>query len=179
MQAGIEIIILPYSGQKDRTLLQVLIDQFNNATWTHFRCAVAFLKQSGIYQELLDSLRNFMSRGGIVHMTFGANVFDNDVKGTDYTATELILKTVQSDPHSQVFLYHEKQRTFHPKLYLFSNEKIQQALLVIGSSNWSKGGLINNVEANIIVKLDLSQDNHLSVYNDICECFSDYWQEKA
>ncbi|MFW9973207.1 MAG: hypothetical protein ACFFDF_23690, partial [Candidatus Odinarchaeota archaeon] len=43
------------------------------------------------------------------------------------------------------------------KLYLFSNEEKSRALLILGSSNWSKGGLVTNVEANILVNFDLEK----------------------
>jgi HKD family nuclease len=56
-----------------------------------------------------------------------------------------------------MFLYHDKKRsrTFHPKIYLFSNVPNNNALLIIGSSNWSAGGFHDNIEANVIIELDL------------------------
>jgi hypothetical protein len=51
-----------------------------------------------------------------------------------------------------VFLFHDGQRTFHPKLYVIENDA--QARLIIGSSNVTEGGLYRNFEASAVVDLD-------------------------
>ena len=43
---------------------------------------------------------------------------------------------------------------FHPKVYLARNE--ESATLITGSANFTSGGLIKNIEASLIVSLDLS-----------------------
>ncbi len=109
-------------------------------------------------------------------MTFGADTFAGNAKGSDYDAIDQILRSL--DPQStHVYLYHEQGRTFHPKVYLFDNNKEQQALLIIGSSNWGEGGLVTNIEANIAVHLDLSDKSHAELYDKIAKCFEDYWSE--
>ena len=109
-------------------------------------------------------------------MTFGADTFAGNAKGSDYEAIDQILRSL--DPQStHVYLYHEQGRTFHPKVYLFENSEEQQALLIVGSSNWGEAGLVTNVEANIAVHLDLSDKSHAEVYDKIAKCFEDYWSE--
>jgi len=110
-------------------------------------------------------------------MTFGADVFGRDVKGSEYEAIEKLLEDFQDQPNAKFFLYHEKgSRTFHPKIYLFSNMVTRQALLIVGSSNWSAGGFHDNVEADICVELDLAKADHLSCYQRLQLYFSEYWQ---
>ena len=50
--------------------------------------------------------------------------------------------------------------------------------MVMGSSNWSQGGFVTNVEANLLIRLDLSHDSHLTVYRRVTECFDSYWSEQ-
>jgi HKD family nuclease len=177
MLTNTEVIILPYAGESNRTILHLLIDEFSSNRWSLFQSAVAFAKQSGNYEELLDAITEFLEDGGIVEMTFGADVFGRDVKGSEYDAVERLLTEFQDQPNARFFLYHEKgSRTFHPKIYLFSNLKTQRALLIVGSSNWSAGGFYDNVEANVCVELDLTKADHLSCYEQLQSYFSDYWQ---
>ena len=78
---------------------------------------------------------------------------------------------------ANLFLYHEKGRTFHPKLYLFSNEEVGVAWVSIGSSNWSRGGLLNNIEANLIFELELNIESDKEIFDEIQTIFGDYWHE--
>jgi HKD family nuclease len=60
---------------------------------------------------------------------------------------------------------------------LFSNEQEGNALLIVGSSNWSDGGLVNNIEANVLLKLELDKEDHKQCYQMISEYFATYWTE--
>ena len=80
-------------------------------------------------------------------------------------------------PDVKFYLYYEKSRTFHPKLYLFSNEDEKHALIIVGSSNWSHGGFVDNVEVNVIVNLDLTIADHKACLDNINQYFINYWQE--
>ena len=177
MLTNTEVIILPYAGENNRTILHLLLDEFGSNKWTLFQCAVAFAKVSGNYKELLEAITNFLTSGGSVEITFGADVFGRDVKGSEYEAVEQLLSEFQNQPNAKFFLYHEKgSRTFHPKIYLFSNPKTSKALLLVGSSNWSAGGFHDNVEANVSIELDLTKEDHLSCYKQVQSYFSEYWQ---
>ena len=152
-----ELIILPYSGADGRTILHLLIRELTNDRWTRFQSAVAFAKRSGNYRELLESMSTFLNKGGTIEMTFGADVFGSDVRGSELEAIETLLNEFKDHANARMFLYHDKKRsrTFHPKIYLFSNVPNNNALLIIGSSNWSAGGFHDNIEANVIIELDL------------------------
>lgn len=43
---------------------------------------------------------------------------------------------------------------FHPKVYLAQNQ--ESAVLITGSANFTSGGLIRNIEASLVIDLDLS-----------------------
>lgn len=57
---------------------------------------------------------------------------------------------------------------FHPKVYLAQSQT--SATLITGSANFTSGGLIKNIEASLIVNLDLSMPEDLAlaekVFND-------------
>jgi len=173
-----EVLILPYAGENSRTILHLLIDEFSSGRWTLFQSAVAFAKQSGNYEVLMSAIAEFLKQGATVEMTFGADVFGREVKGSEYEAVERLLTEFKDQANAKFFLYHEKgSRTFHPKVYLFSNAEAQRALLIIGSSNWSAGGFHDNIEANVCVELDLTEADHSSCYERLQSYFSEYWQE--
>ena len=175
MHAEIEVIILPYFADGEKTVGNLLAEALSSGKWERFQSAVAFARQTGNFDEIVSALRVFASKGGKVEMTFGADTFGTEGRGSDYQAIHTLLSELKED--AEVFLYHEKGRTFHPKLYIFSNEVNKEALLIVGSSNWSQGGFFTNIEANIVVKLDLTQAEHLACYEHVQTLFKDYWQE--
>lgn len=176
MDAKIEVILLPYDSSEGASMLARLTSELNSGAWTRFRAAVAFARSSGNDTQLIEALQNFANRGGLIALTFGADTFAGDAKGSDYDAIEHIVASL--DPEAtRVYLYHENGRTFHPKVYLFDNSEEQQALLIVGSSNWGEGGLITNIEANIVVHLDLSDASHAELYTRVNDCFASYWSE--
>jgi len=173
--AEIELLVLPYTGP-EKTLVQLLVDEFNNSEWNAFQSAVAFASQSGNFPALLEAIANFAQRGGRIEMTFGADTFSGQ-GGSEYAAIEQLLNTLKEFPEAKISLYREKGRTFHPKLYLFSNVKQKKARLIIGSSNWGAGGFYGNVEANVMINLRLDDASHAAFYERIAALFAEYWQE--
>lgn len=177
MQVDAEIVLLPYARKDERGLLNILIEEFTGDRWSSFMSAVAFAKQSGNSPALLEAILHFSKHGGSVEMTFGADTFGAEGGVTEREAIETLLEQLGEQSNVELYIYHEKGRTFHPKLYLFSDEEDEAALLIVGSSNWSQGGLLNNVEANVIIKLDLAKKDHKACYDLVCGCFREYWQE--
>ena len=157
-------------------MLARLTAELNGGRWTRFRAAVAFARSSGNDGELIEALKSFSESGGVIGLTFGADTFAGETKGSDYEAVERVLTSVAPET-TRVHLYHEQGRTFHPKVYLFDNSEKQQALLIVGSSNWGEGGLVTNVEANVAVHLDLSKSSHADLYAKVDDCFEVYWSE--
>lgn len=178
MNTDAEIIIHPYSLQRDNSLLHLLVREFSSGAWEEFRGAIHFIKQSGNYQELFDAMKGFLEGGGRIQLTFGADVFGSRNPASEYDAVRELLHAFENYHQFSVYLYHEKGRTFHPKIYLFSAERAGRALLVVGSSNWSEGGFGKNVEVNIKVALDLRRPDHRASYGELLECFAAYWTEE-
>lgn len=178
MRAELEVLVLPYASVEGKSLLHRLIMELRDGAWTEFWGAIAFAKTSGNFPDLLDAISSFAGRTGArVTLTFGADVFGNLSKGSDYEAIKELLERLQEHEGARVHLYHERGRTFHPKLYLFADEQQERALLAIGSSNWSEGGLLSNVEANVLIELDLSDSEHKACFDQIVSYFEQYWTE--
>ncbi len=177
MQANVDLLFLPYATANDQSLLHILINQFKTGKWKNFFAAVAFAKQSGNYPDLLQVMKKFALDGGSIRITVGADTFGGNAKGTEYVAIENLLQSLEHHGDVKIYLYHEENnRTFHPKIYIFSNDN--GAKVIIGSSNWTSGGFWNNVEANVILDLNFIKDEHLKCYDSLIENFETYWQEK-
>lgn len=136
----VDFLVQPHS---DLRLGEYLISQLSDQRWTDFRAAVAFAKRSGT-QHLAPSLRAFDQRGS-VRISVGI-----DLQGTSREGLEDL---IQSVPNGQVWLFHNNNpsSTFHPKLYLFRNNA--EGLIVVGSGNWTQGGLFTNYEATAAILL--------------------------
>ena len=174
MKTNVELIFLPYEEERQATMVDVLIRELKDAKWTSFTAAVAFARSSGNAAELLNALAAFAKRGGAIEMTFGANTFAEG-DGSDYEAIEALLKELSDCPNVKLYLYNEPTRTFHPKLYLFANAN--EAALIIGSSNWTQGGLQRNVEVNVVLRLDLKDAEQMATYEKTREIYQTYWKE--
>lgn len=177
MEAEVDFVILPYASAEGKSLLHLLIEELNGSSWTHFRAGVAFAKAGGNYEELFAAMSGFVARGGSIDLTFGADTFSNESRGSDYLAIEELVAHFDCEERVRISLYHEKGRTFHPKVYMFVNEAQKKALVFVGSSNWSSGGFCQNIEANVALKLDLTKKDHLDCYTKLKQCFDQYWSE--
>lgn len=179
MLADTEFIILPYASSEQQSILHILVNELNTGNWDSFLGAVAFAKQSGNDATLLDALTTFAEQGGAISLTVGADVFGASSRGSEYQAVETLLEKLEPYPTAKLYLYHEPRRTFHPKLYLFCNEPEERALAIVGSSNWTEGGLAENVEANVLIRFDLSQADHRTEFEKLKRTFELFWTEEA
>lgn len=138
------------------------------ARWRVFRAAVAFAKISGT-KHLCPHLSQFSQRGA-VKLSVGV-----DHKGTSFEALDALLASLSSK--GQVYVFHnEAQSTFHPKVYLFSND--QDAECFIGSGNLTEGGLFTNCEFFVQLKLD-RKDSADSQLLTAIEAVLDSWSNPA
>lgn len=99
--------------------------------------AVAFAKNSALGVVNLEA---WCERGKKLRL----------VAGTDFALTELDLLTrigKKSDTDCRVYHSLGRGKTFHPKLYVL--EKGASRVVYIGSSNFTRGGLAENIEANV------------------------------
>lgn len=174
---NMDIIIHPYSLENGKSLLHLLVEELSSGKWNKLQVAVAFAKESAnSYPDLLNALRSFAQKGNKIQMTFGCDKFGSK-KGSELAAIRSLLELLEDIPTVNIYLYHDKSRTFHPKIYLFSNEEQQQALLIIGSSNWTDSAFRSNVEANVVLKLDLSKKGDADQYSILQKHFLNDWSE--
>jgi hypothetical protein len=86
-----ELIIHPYSSKDGKSLLDILVNELRSKKWIRFQAAVAFLKRSGNFRNLLEAMHTFIAEGGTIEITFGADTFAGNTRGTDYEAVKLLL----------------------------------------------------------------------------------------
>lgn len=99
------------------------------------------------------------------------------IVGLDFYSTDLgVLKYLFQISNSNAFLklfcfsepFAIKSSIFHPKLYIFRNKDFSN--IIVGSSNLSKGGLVDNFEINALITAknteEITSDIHL-IYNKI------------
>lgn len=146
----VEILTNPGTS---RRLGDVLLGQLRDEKWTTFRAAVAFVKRSGV-QFLGAALRDF-SRLGDVRISVGV-----DFGGTSEEGLLQLLDVSGGDGHIWVF-HNTNGSTFHPKAFLFRNAA--EALVIIGSGNFTQGGLFTNYESALSITLDLSVEQDKQV----------------
>lgn len=126
--------------------------------WDQFHAAVAFAKYSGVSQ-IEEALAQFVHRGGRVRISVGV-----DLRGTSREGLEALLGAV--GPENEVWICHNEARsTFHPKVYLFANDRTADAL--VGSGNLTEGGLYTNYEAAWRLTLDLTDPEDRGLYEEI------------
>ncbi len=106
------------------------------------RVAVAFVKGSGLVTA--PALEQLMLRGTEVRL----------IAGVDFQLTDLSAIERFDRPPSAARIYLSGQPAeriaFHPKVYLI--ESRQDAVAIVGSSNLTGGGLLNNLEANLVLR---------------------------
>jgi len=130
---------------------------FNDKRWNSFFAAVAFVKRSGV-QHIATTLRSFSQRAN-VKILVGI-----DLRGTSKEGLIDLLESIES--HGEIWICHnENPSTFHPKVYIFSNEL--QAAVVVGSGNLTEGGLYTNYEAAIVLNLEFSRPDDRILFSQI------------
>ena len=122
------------------------------------RIIVAWAKRSGLRRAAAD-LRAIRDRGGKVLAIVGVSEGGATQQGLD----ALMAQTDESH------VFHDTGRTFHPKVYLA--DSAVEALLLVGSNNFTAGGLAWNYEAAIWCELDLGVDNDRQVRDDVLAYF--------
>ena len=119
---------------------------------THFDCAVAFAKNSGL-KAIKKELEKFLEEGMSARFIIGLDFYltDPDVLetllrlGSKYDITTYVANT-------------KSQVCFHPKIYAFSYKSNMKILT--GSANLTSGGFGNNWECSLLV--NLQKDNAIS-----------------
>lgn len=139
-----------YLGDEIRRALE-------SGRYNYFRIAVAFARNSGVV-TIQRSLQEFINNGGEISIIAGI-----DQKVTSYQSLVNLLAFTEKGRRLYIHHTDEYNETFHPKMYIFGKNPIEK--IIVGSSNMTKGGFYNNVEANI--GIDFS--NITSESKNICE----------
>src|SRR5437762_8780206 len=109
--------------------------QFKTAD--QIRISVAYLKSTGL-SLLLSQLKSALRRGAKIEIFCGL-----DFHLTDPAALHEVFALTAKAKRITCYLCKLPKDNFHPKFYCFwSNHKVTA---VVGSANWSKGGLERNI----------------------------------
>jgi len=131
-------------GYQLRSLLTGEHGQFDR-----FIATVAFIKLSGV-SRISSALETFRRSGGEVVIAAGI-----DHGGTSKQGLRSLRAVAD-----RIFVYHDiapQHRTFHPKTYIFEQNR-KRAVVILGSGNMTAGGLFTNYEAHVRIELDLSDN---------------------
>jgi len=143
-----------------------LIESLEGGDWASFEVAVAWVRRSGT-RHLLPALKEFLEGGRRVRFVVGV-----DIENTSKEGLEDLL-SLQEIGDCTTFIYHnEAACVFHPKVYLFSNEK--KARLIVGSNNLTESGLFRNTE----MALEIDVPSTDPVITDVRNAFAS-WQDTS
>ena len=136
--ATFDIYASPFGTKQLGRLLQ---EHLESAEWTHLTAAVAWVKRSGM-DHLGPMLAKFEADGGKARFAVGI-----DSRGSTSEGLAALLAAV--GPNGEVWIVHYPSLTvtFHPKCFLFENDK--EAVAVVGSGNLTGGGLYTNFELGV------------------------------
>lgn len=143
-----------------------LVESLESGEWTSFDAAVAWVRRSGT-RHLLPALRDFLDGGRLVRITVGIDIENTSKEGLE----DLLSLTSAGD--CKTFVYHnEASPVFHPKVYLFSNDK--KARLIVGSNNITEAGLFTNTEMGLQIDVSVKDP----VVADVRSAL-DSWQDES
>lgn len=118
-------------GMDDR-----IAERLASGKYDSLRVLMAFVKGTGV-GLISPALEKFIQAGGAVEVIVGL-----DMDGTSPDALESLLGL-----GATVFVFGVKgDRTFHPKVMIFDTEPPDEFAVIIGSNNWTPGGLDSNFE---------------------------------
>jgi len=153
-----DLMIIDNQKTKLVNELNKLIDDSNK-----IRIAVAFAKKSG-FLKIQDSLKKFLHRQGKAEFIIGL-----DFHTTDPETLKELKNLSDTSNLLNLFCYRgnmENTAAYHPKLYIFQDDT-NQGTYIIGSSNLTSGGLINNIEVNVKVRSDIIEES----FSDVLSIF--------
>jgi HKD family nuclease len=113
-----------------------IVRHLGSGKYSSMRVLVAFAKGTGV-GLLAVALGDFIQAGGAAEIIVGL-----DMDGTSPDALESLVGL-----GAEVFVFGVKgDRTFHPKVMIFDTEPADEFVVIVGSNNWTPGGLDSNFE---------------------------------
>jgi HKD family nuclease len=171
-------------GSSSGRVGDVLARELRRGEWTRLTAIVAFARMSGV-RHVEARLRAFVSSGGRVDLTVGV-----DMSGTTYEAAWYLMNAVAA--RGRLLLASaEPGATFHPKVFVFSDASptdrnpahalrvASRALVVIGSSNLTGGGLYVNDEASLVWRPTLARADDAAAWTSLVDALSDWITPKG
>jgi len=152
---NIQALIQPYNQQRIPETIGVKVAAWlQSAEFSQIWLVSAFISESAV-AGFRASLQVAQERGAAVRCVVGI-----DQNGTDMAALDILLKL-----NIETYIWHNPQRQhiFHPKIYLFEAPH-ETAHLLMGSSNFTQGGLFNNYEAMLWLQFDLTLPTEAEQY---------------
>lgn len=139
-----------------------LIENLGNTAYNKFTAFVAFAGVSGL-RKLRSHIRNAKDYIDSWNIFVGI-----DIKGTSKEALELLLEI---NINTRIY-YTKTQITYHPKVYIFEGEESNKIML--GSSNLTERGLFNNIESNIVLEFESTDEQGMEVLGQLKRYFGDF-----
>lgn len=125
---------------------------------------VSFLMESGV-RMLLSEFENALKRGTKIRILTG-----NYLGITQPSALYLIKHKLGEQV--ELHFYNEKNRSFHPKSYIFHYK--DYSTIYIGSSNISRSALTSGIEWNYRFSIKTDFNNYEKFYNTFLDLFQNH-----
>jgi HKD family nuclease len=146
-------------NDQSTTVGKYLCSSFRDENYNSFFCFSAFTKVSGL-KYLIDDIESVKDKYKSIRFYLGISE-----KGTSKEALELLL-----DKSIETWTFCTSSAIiFHPKIYLFEGEFITR--IIVGSSNLTKPGLFDNIEASIVVEFSNSDARGIKFKSEILSYF--------
>jgi HKD family nuclease len=116
--------------------LSAVLENNDTTRESEFHIITAYAKKSGV-QRLVDPIKQFRTKGGKAIGIVGLDQRITTIQGL-HELHNLV---------DELYVYHSEtlSRTFHPKVFIVENRN-KNAVVFVGSSNLTKGGLLSNYE---------------------------------
>jgi len=141
---SVEFLAQPFDAST--TAGSALVAMLDDPAIVEITIVVAWARFRGL-ARIREPLSRFRARGGTATTVVGID---------EGGATAPGLKAA-CDRFDAAYIFHDdNQRTFHPKIYL--GQGAATAVLLVGSSNLTPGGLFSNYEASTRFTFDLPDE---------------------
>jgi hypothetical protein len=147
-----EFVAQPFEdGFHLRDFFELIQDEESIAT---LDVVVAWVKRTGLV-EVKSNLDAFRARGGTIRAIAGISQ-----GGTSRQGLELLRDIVDD-----AYVFHHSGRTFHPKVFLAAGD--DRAIALVGSHNFTAGGVTKNYEAGILGDLLFGDEDDARFIDEI------------
>lgn len=149
---------ITFTDNVNESLFRQLKPTFITANEIKF--GVAFVKHSGL-SLIEDDIIGCLKNGGKVEFLLGL-----DFRITDPKALRSLYDMSNSGLNIKSFCFSDPSihdtPVYHPKIYLIRTK--DRAIISVGSSNLTSGGLKDNIEINAIIKADIKEELVSDIY---------------